>query len=447
MKSSLGLHRHLVASEMGSLLRREMPKAEAFLRVAHLHLCGECRKTFQQHWGERGRAFLDELNIDSPPWKEGDPAAPAAFAEWHSYFKEEEEAIDLLNILEQEQPDARLLAQPAYHKLGLARLLLTRCRESWHQRTKDSTNFAKFALVILGELDPSDYPRNLVRDTTALAWIFLAQSLRAHRRFDDAWRALRRAEIRMPESEEGAWSHATKAALFRDRRFFVKAIEHGEKAIKIFQDLGLKDEAIEIQASLGITLVETGDFETAIRSLRKTLVAWREGKGAPPPIAERTTLHNLAYSLALLGESFGAAKIQRDIRERFQRFDADKPYLQRRGRWLDALIAQGQGLGDKARRIFRELRDEYLGADLPYDAAFVALDLAVLCLNDGRTGEAAELALEIGPIFEAHGTDRESWMAFCILVDALKAETATVAHVQEVIEAMRAHQAADIPKP
>jgi transcriptional regulator with XRE-family HTH domain len=100
--------------------------------------------------------------------------------------------------------------------------------------------------------------------------------------------------------------------------------------------------------------------------------------------------------------------------------------------WLDARIAAAQGRPEEATAGLEQVRRDFAGHELPYDAALASLDLAVLWLEAGRTGEVRELAVEMQAIFQAKRIDREALAALTLFCKAARQETATVELAQRV---------------
>ncbi|HXU45923.1 MAG TPA: hypothetical protein VN783_10375 [Thermoanaerobaculia bacterium] len=91
-------------------------------------------------------------------------------------------------------------------------------------------------------------------------------------------------------------------------------------------------------------------------------------------------------------------------------------------RWQEGRLAAGRGQNRTAERIFWEVRDEFDGRSLPHEAASVSLDLALLWLHQGRTGEILEIVEEVLEAFRALGVQREAIAALLVLRRALDSD-------------------------
>jgi tetratricopeptide (TPR) repeat protein len=117
-----------------------------------------------------------------------------------------------------------------------------------------------------------------------------------------------------------------------------------------------------------------------------------------------------------------------------------KKLEQLRVRWVEARLRAGLGERLEAMAIFVEVQREFTRLRLPYDAALVSLELAVLWLEDGRTAEVRELALEMAWIFKSKGIAREALAALRLFCDAAQRDAATLElalRVRAEVEATR----------
>ncbi|HXO28330.1 MAG TPA: hypothetical protein VOA80_13360, partial [Thermoanaerobaculia bacterium] len=71
-------------------------------------------------------------------------------------------------------------------------------------------------------------------------------------------------------------------------------------------------------------------------------------------------------------------------------------------------------------------RERYLAEEIPYDAASVSLELAILYAEQKRTAELKQLAAEMVAIFTAWKIHREALAALMFLKQAVDTEQLTV---------------------
>ncbi len=94
--------------------------------------------------------------------------------------------------------------------------------------------------------------------------------------------------------------------------------------------------------------------------------------------------------------------------------------------WLEGRIAAGLGQSARAEELFREARAGFLARKLPYTAAVVAMDLAALLLERGRTAEARALVLETLETFEVLNIQRDALMGVLLLAEAARQDRLTI---------------------
>jgi hypothetical protein len=86
---------------------------------------------------------------------------------------------------------------------------------------------------------------------------------------------------------------------------------------------------------------------------------------------------------------------------------------------------------------FERARRDFTVALLAYDTAMVALEEAILLLENGRTAEVRIMAMEMRWIFEAQGVHQAALAALQLFCDAARQEKATVTLAHRVLEFLR----------
>ncbi|MGH2669131.1 MAG: hypothetical protein ACRDH5_08465, partial [bacterium] len=92
--------------------------------------------------------------------------------------------------------------------------------------------------------------------------------------------------------------------------------------------------------------------------------------------------------------------------------------------------ARGLGHLGRAERSFRQAREELLASKLPYTAAIVSIELAILLLERGRAGEARGVIEEAIETFDLLHIKREAAGALILLAEALRQDALTIAVLQ-----------------
>jgi transcriptional regulator with XRE-family HTH domain len=235
-------------------------------------------------------------------------------------------------------------------------------------------------------------------------------------RLFDLEASLRRAERRFPEALElleRARAASREDPLAAGRLLLSK--EH------VFDQMGDTHGALS-------ALTEAAPFVEASRDLR-LIFALR---------------FNMADNLCHLERHSEAADLLPRVRELAVQAGNELDLI--RVLWLEARVAAGQGRKEEARTRLEQVRRDFSARELPYDAALSSLDLAVLCLDQGGTGNVRTLALAMAWIFRAQGIHREALAALSLFYEAAQQETATIELTRRVIfEIERVRRSASHP--
>jgi transcriptional regulator with XRE-family HTH domain len=91
--------------------------------------------------------------------------------------------------------------------------------------------------------------------------------------------------------------------------------------------------------------------------------------------------------------------------------------------WLRAHVAAGKGERQDAIDGLERVRAEFTTSNNSYETALVSIELAILYLEEGRVGEARELARSMIRIFHSQRVHREALAALRLFSQGLEAET------------------------
>jgi tetratricopeptide (TPR) repeat protein len=144
---------------------------------------------------------------------------------------------------------------------------------------------------------------------------------------------------------------------------------------------------------------------------------------------------NLLEDLCQLGRAEEAAPRLAEVRILAERLG--EPLDLARVVWLSGKVDAGLGRTAEARAAFEQVRQELRHHQLAYDAALVHLDLSLLLLDEGRTGEVRQIAEEMLWIFNAQGVQREALAALRVFYEAARRETATAELARRVFRFLR----------
>ena len=142
--------------------------------------------------------------------------------------------------------------------------------------------------------------------------------------------------------------------------------------------------------------------------------------------------HALAVGYARTG-NYGEAAVQ--LRRAWELCTAREDAVVRlQLLWVEGLVREGEGQDEAAERCFREAYGGFSGLGETAYRAVVGIDLAILLTRQGRTSEAARLATEAIPTFEALPIPREAVAAFKLLHEAVAAGEVSLAILRQVRE-------------
>jgi len=109
--------------------------------------------------------------------------------------------------------------------------------------------------------------------------------------------------------------------------------------------------------------------------------------------------------------------------------------------WVQGLAAAGLGRTAEAKAALGQARRDFESNELAYDYAQVSLDLSLVLLEQGRSGEVRAIAEEMLQIFKRFSIGREAMMALQIFCEAAQRETATVELTRRVVRFLLRAQA------
>jgi len=102
-------------------------------------------------------------------------------------------------------------------------------------------------------------------------------------------------------------------------------------------------------------------------------------------------------------------------------------------RWVEGRVAAGLGEHERARQLLDGVRQTFLNAGNPFEAALATLDLVVSHLEEeGNTAEVRVLADEMVAVFRDHNVPREALAAVLLFQEAAHREAATAELAREV---------------
>ena len=304
---------------------------------------------------------------------------------------------------------------------GLAERL---CAESVHaaaHRADRAVELASLALRV-AELTPgSEAWRSRLQ---GYAWAFVGNSRRVHGdlpaseqaflRSDRLWKAGADADPRLLDATRPI---DLKASLRRAQRRLPEALALLDQALKA----GLSPEA---RGRLLITKANTfelmGDSVRAIAEARRAEPLLEGSRDPRQPWLARFTM---AVNLWQLGRFAEADALLPEIRRKAVELGNELDLV--RARWVEGGVAAGLGRPEQAIQALEQARRYFAANSIAYDTALASLELAVLHLDHGRTGEVRKLAEQMYWIFKVQGVHEEALAALQLFCEAARKEEAT----------------------
>lgn len=314
---------------------------------------------------------------------------------------------------------------------GLCEVLL---RQSWESRFDDPSRaleVAEVATAVAERLEMRDYGPVMVQDLQGRAWSHLGNARRLVSDLSGASEALEVAAKHLRDGSGGALERSfllrMQAAVLRDYRRFDEAEVRVDQALALSRAEALEHEVGMALMAKSSLLGYRGDTEREIAYLQQAMSLIDPER---EPRVKLIAIHNLAAALHKLERCREALALL--VQWRFLYFQAGDRVFLVRLHWLEGQIGRDMGRFDLGEGALREAQRGFLELALPFEAAMVSLDLAVLYLQSGRAREVRELASEMMAFFHSRRIHREALAALRLFQEAVEQERATVGLVHEV---------------
>jgi transcriptional regulator with XRE-family HTH domain len=343
------------------------------------------------------------------------------------------EADELWEALSRQLPKqcrATVDAEPKYWTWAMAERLCAESVRAAAHRADRAAELARLALRV-AELAPGAEPwRSRLQ---GYAWAFVANARRvqgdlpaAEEAFVRSGRLWEEGASADPGVLDGSRPLDLKASLRRQQGLYQEALDLLDQALS----LSPADEAqARILINKAVTLRRSGDAERAIETLRQAEALL---PGAEDVRLSWLVRFDLALNLWQLGRYMEAAALLPAVRE--QAVDLGNELDLMRALWLEGRVAAGLKRRQEALPALEQVRRYFTTKGIAYDAALASLEVAVLYLEEDRTGEVKALAREMAPIFNAQGVHQEALAALRLFCDAASRGEATAELTRRVIE-------------
>jgi tetratricopeptide (TPR) repeat protein len=229
-----------------------------------------------------------------------------------------------------------------------------------------------------------------------------------------------------------------EASLRREQRQFQKALDLLDRALKISPE----ESAGRILLKKAFTLEQMGEVEAAIEALQQAR-PYVEKTGEPRD--SWVLLFNSAVGLWHLGRLTDAEAFLSAAREVAIRLGNELDLT--RTLWLTARLDSSLGRAVEADGALKQVFEDLIAHQLPYDAALAGMDLAVLHLEQGHSREVMALAQRMELVFVSLGIEREALSTLLVFCEAARREVATVELARRTAEVIEKVQRRHPPHP
>lgn len=411
------------------LLLSHLPAGEVKATVAHLlGGCDDCRGEMSP-LAAAMFASGNAHEASAAEEDEYDQVISAAFASVleheRNLVREREEgerrAEEMLRARRQSASPA-LPAGPV--SWGLCEVLLEKSHALRFTDLADMLYLADLARQAAERLDPEVYVERRM-DMQARAWAELANAYRLNDDLDEAETAMARAlQLRRQGTGDPllyARIAGLNASLLLYQRRFKELFQMLDLAYAIHRRYSDSHEVGRVLILKGIYTSDAGRPEEGLQILVRGLTMIDRTRDSRLVFQ---ALHNVLALRVEIGE-------YEDARRQLQRM---RPLYAAHASWLDLVKLhriEGEiaaGLGDlvTAEATFQQIRQDLEDAGRGYHAALATLDLANVCLRQGRAAEVRRLVAEAVSTFQALGVRREALSALHMLQDAVEHEQATL---------------------
>ncbi len=328
-------------------------------------------------------------------------------------------------------PEPLTFEQRALRNRDRCEAFLDRCLTLRHSDPEAALMLASLAVSLAERIAAEQGSSLEISDLQARAWAELGNARRVTGDLaaaeTDLSRALRSAEQGTGDQTLLVQLMDLTASLFIDQQRFAEAMQLLDGVERVHRATGDLHAAGRALVSKGTAAGYARSFEQAVHLLGEALPLLDAHRD---PDLVFMTVHNLLLYLVEVGRASEAARLLAQSRDLYALHTGRLERLN--VRWLEGRIAAAQGDDAAAEGAFSEVRTGFAEGELPYDAALATLELAEICLRQGRTREIKGLIDEMVAIFKACNIRREAIAALLMLREACEQERATVALLRTV---------------
>jgi tetratricopeptide (TPR) repeat protein len=426
---------HLTHDLLLQFLNGQIP-AQRFVERCYRHLratCSICREEFTMAWvAQRSRGQFD-LYVKSLLGRtlvlSGELEGVRDVAEG------ELDALMRLDPHERRMAVAQTTAR--LRNPFLVTRLIEECRKTIPNDPHQALDLAELALDVAVRVDYRAYGAAFSYDLVAQALAYKGNVLRVLGDLARADQTLLGAlsifkQDKADDDLTQAEIYSFLASLRRDQRRFAEAELFIGEAIRAYRD-------VEQHRDLAAALTTAASIARRRGETALALTRIHEALGLLDPERDSRLYYYARYNEALYlaesGEFQEAAHLLSKHRTGLERL-AER-CMDRWLLWLSARIAHGLREFPAAEMAYEEVRRRYVEAGLPFDAAVVSLDLALLYTEAGKPDRVRELATEMLPVFQSREIHREAFATLMLFYEAAQGDTLTVEMLRSLVAHLR----------
>ncbi len=290
---------------------------------------------------------------------------------------------------------------------------------------------ATLAALIAERIPVNAFPPGIVADLSALAWAELANGRRLvgdHRGAELAFaKAIHWIDRGSGDLQPLAEIAELVASLEIDTRRFAAAERLLDRIVIAYRAIGEPHFAGRTMIRRGVMLGYRGEGIAAVRQIVEGYGMLDAGRD---PRLALIAVHGLVSRLADAGRFDLASEVLGDGAPLYEAYA--EPIDRLKICWTRGRIEIGMGRCESGEKYLRQGHQGFRERGMPYFAALVALDLAALHLNEGRTDEVARSVEDLLAEFRALGIRREAIACLLILQRAIASDRATARLVSRV---------------
>ena len=382
------------------------------------------------------------LRPDRSAAKPADPGASmnrllSRVAEFEHRLDAERSTADELWKEFQKHPSPRqwtlLKNSTRFDSLAFADRLLDAGFDAIYDDPHRALDLNRMALLVAERLDASQYGRGAGSDLKGRVWARIANAHRATSDLAAAESALATASDLLQAGSGEPLAEAEflyfTASLRRAQRRLEEAkvaVRQSRRIYRLVRDPHLEGRSLLCQAAIHEL---EGDIARCLDCSRKALNQIDGGRDPKLAFAAR---HNFIWNLMCAG-AVDEAQRELDYVRPLYRERGDRMFLLRLY-WLEGRIHRLRNQPAAAEASFRRALDGFVEVEIPYEAATVGLDLAVLLAESGRVQELKPLAVELVAVFQNLGVAREACAALLMFESAARAEAVTLGFLSQLSE-------------